>query len=446
MLSGEFPHVPMSFLDTTLSQAPHLFPAYRLIEEAERNWTSQRAPPYQRIKSARKINPHYLEKAAQNTIDANSPSTTPILMLALRELQASRRARLKTEEKLKAEAQAVRDEEENIRRAEADGTMTECGCCFGDFPLNRMVHCNSNSICHWFCRGCARQTAETEIGNSKYELHCMSMDGCSFGFSRDQKNEFLDEKTMVALDRNEQEAMLRMAGIENLETCPFCPFAAEYPPVEEDRLFRCQAPDCEMVSCRLCRLESHIPKTCEENAKDNGLSARRLIEEAMSAALIRKCNKCSTPFVKIDGCNKMTCTRGGCFNVQCYVCSKSCSYDHFDDRSRGGKAGNCPLFENVDQRHDQEVEKAEKEALAKVRAEHPEFSEDDLKVKVSEVVRRDEEIRKNKDPRIPNRFGHPANMPDWGKKNSFYYIFLLVYSMNAMTDFRLPSAIMTGLC
>jgi len=215
--------------------------------------------------------------------------------------------------------------------------------------------------------------------------------------------QFLDEKTIIALERNEQEAVLRMAGIENLASCPFCPFAAEYPPVEVDREFRCQAPDCEKVSCRLCKLESHIPKSCEENAKENGLSARRQIEEAMSAALIRKCNKCGTPFVKEEGCNKMTCTRNGCYNVQCYICSKSCSYDHFDDKTRGGKPGNCPLFDNVEVRHDAEVKKAEQDALDKVRAEHPEYTEEDLKVKVSEDVLKDEERKK---VRIP---GHPLH-------------------------------------
>jgi TRIAD3 protein (E3 ubiquitin-protein ligase RNF216) len=205
---------------------------------------------------------------------------------------------------------------------------------------------------------------------------------------------FLDEKTNIALERNEQEYCLRASGIENLESCPFCPYAAEYPPVEVNREFECKREDCEKVSCRLCKLESHIPKSCEEHAKDNGLSIRRQIEEAMSAALIRKCNKCDTPFVKEEGCNKMTCTRNGCHNIQCYVCSKSCGYDHFDDIRRGGKSGNCPLFENVHDRHDNEVKKAEKAALDKVRADHPEYREEDLKIEMSENVKKDDERRK----------------------------------------------------
>ncbi len=133
---------------------------------------------------------------------------------------------------------------------------------------------------------------ETQIGLSKYELACMSMDGCTAGFSLDQQDLFVSPKTRIALDRIEQEAVLRLAGIENLETCPFCPYAAEYPPVEVDKEFRCQMPDCMEVSCRLCRNATHIPKTCAEIKRETGHSARREIEEAMSAAMIRKCNKC----------------------------------------------------------------------------------------------------------------------------------------------------------
>ena len=203
---------------------------------------------------------------------------------------------------------------------------------------------------------------------------------------------------MVALERNEQESNLRLAGIENLASCPFCPYAAEYPPIEVNHQFQCQRPDCEKLSCRHCKLDSHIPKSCEEFAKENGLSIRRQIEEAMSAALIRKCNKCHTPFIKEEGCNKMTCTRPGCHNIQCYVCSKSCGYDHFNDVSRGGKPENCPLFENAEVRHDQEVKSAEKAAMEKVRADHPEYTEDDLRVKMSDNVQMDDARRKGLDP------------------------------------------------
>lgn len=337
-----------------------------------------------------RFRPENLQAASTSFIE--SPDIREIIL----EIQAARKVRAKADEERAAEHLHQLAEDANEQQAKLEGTMSECGCCFGDYPMNRMIHCDSDTL-HWFCRGCAKQMADTEIGASRYLLGCMSMDVCKGGFSNDQRLLFLDESTMIALERTEQETMLRLAGIENLASCPFCPYAAEYPPVEVNKEFQCQAPDCEKVSCRLCKLESHIPKSCEEFAKENGLSIRRQIEEAMSAALIRKCNKCSAPFIKEEGCNKMMCTK--CGNLQCYICSESCDYKHFNDTSRGGKAGNCPLFDeknNIELRHFEEVGKAEKEALEKVRAEHPEYTVEDLKIKLSKNVMKDEEARKAK--------------------------------------------------
>jgi E3 ubiquitin-protein ligase RNF216 len=69
-------------------------------------------------------------------------------------------------------------------------------------------------------------------------------------------------------------------------------------------------------------------------------------------------------------------------NVQCYVCSASCDYTHFNDTNRGGKAGNCPLFDQgtVDLRHDQEVRAAEEAARKKVVQEDGTLTEDALLV------------------------------------------------------------------
>lgn len=67
--------------------------------------------------------------------------------------------------------------------------------------------------------------AETQIGLGKYNLDCMSTDGCTGQFRISQQEIFLDKSSLTALGRIEQEAILREAGIENLETCPCCPFA-----------------------------------------------------------------------------------------------------------------------------------------------------------------------------------------------------------------------------
>ncbi|KAH9438951.1 hypothetical protein MCOR02_002539 [Pyricularia oryzae] len=292
----------------------------------------------------------------------------------------------------------VQDEQDNFVLAKATGSASECGCCFEEFASNRMVYCNSLEP-HFFCRRCFTSEAERLVGLNKFKIECMSMDGdCRMGFSRTQILQ-LDSKLRFALERLEQDEAIRSAGLENLETCPFCPYAEEYPPVELDKEFRCRNPDCGITSCRSCRLETHIPKTCAEaaddNAKDDSISARHAIEEAMSAAMIRNCNKCKTPFIKELGCNKMTCTKPSCGNVQCYVCHKSCLYDHFDSRAHGGKPGNCPLFDqSVEKRHEDEVSAAEELARQAAIVANPQLDSDVLKIKFSFQL--DEEEKKRK--------------------------------------------------
>jgi TRIAD3 protein (E3 ubiquitin-protein ligase RNF216) len=349
-------------------------------------------------------------------------ATTEAERLAFEELKAVRALMADLLNDRQRAQQLEQEEADNFTKAVLEGTTSECECCCDEFALNRMVHCNGETL-HWFCRNCARLNAETQIGLSKFELNCMSMDGCTASFSKGQKDIFLEEKTAIALERIEQQTALRLAGIENLETCPFCPYAAEYPPVESDKEFRCERPDCNIVSCRLCRRETHVPKTCAEVALEEVYSGRRAIEEAMSAALIRKCNKCKsdlsfatsselmwaggTPFIKESGCNKMMCTQSGCHNVQCYICNKSCDYAHFNDPKRGGKTGNCPLFDaSVEERHQDEVRRAEEEARRQALEEHPDIAADVFEIKVSDKVKEDEEKRRRRQLPAPQAMIH----------------------------------------
>lgn len=221
----------------------------------------------------------------------------------------------------------------------------------------------------------------------------MHESGCTATFSRDQRQRFLDSKTIEKLERLQQQDEIRKAELPNLSTCPFCDFAAICPPVEEDREFRCHNPECAEVSCRLCKLKSHIPLTCEESKKENGVSERRVIEEARTEALIRTCGKCKIRILKEDGCNKVICT--SCYAVLCDYCGKDITkamYNHFDGQGRAppglitAQGGKCPLYDESSKRKDQQVDQAEKDAMSKVRAEHPELSEEDLKIKFAKSV------------------------------------------------------------
>ncbi|KAK6853210.1 hypothetical protein PG995_010022 [Apiospora arundinis] len=402
LISQDYPKVPKNTIKTLLAEhGSSVFHTYTTMDEALRNWNAA-APLWTEKKTATKLEAKYSRQSIDQTLREDLPDGE---MAALKEFVAARRIREEHDTKAAAEA----EENANRDRAISSGQVTECGCCFDNIPLNRIVQCDGETA-HSFCRPCMRKQAESQIGYQKYQLTCMSMEGCEAGFSVSQRQTFLDEKLQVALDRIEQQAMLEMAGIESLETCPFCPFAMEYPPVEENREFRCANADCEIVSCRLCRKVTHIPKTCAEAAADEGHGARHTIEEAMSAAMIRRCNSCKNPFIKQDGCNKITCTR--CRTIQCYVCRQTVKgYDHFNDATRGGKEGQCPLFDATEERHEAEVQRAQEEMRKKVAEENPDLDNTALDIKVSNKVQEDDKKRKERDPRYHHEIRGARHFP-----------------------------------
>ena len=281
LISQDFPRAPATYIARGLAIHSTLFSLYesmdRIVDSGNLEW------------KPKKISSKVVADLQPRNIDNLDPNhyPRPGEILALEEFRAARQLRVYRQAKVAAEA----EERAEFARAQEAGETAECGCCFEEQVVSRMAQC-SGDVAHLFCAGCIKQQAETQVGYSKFELDCMSMDGCQGSFSFAQKKRFLSKSLRTALDRIEQEAMLREAGIESLETCPFCPYAADYPPLEETREFRCERPGCKKVSCRLCRRETHIPKSCAEVSADEGQTARREIEEAMSEALIRKCNAC----------------------------------------------------------------------------------------------------------------------------------------------------------
>lgn len=129
----------------------------------------------------------------------------------------------------------------------------ECACCFGDYPFDRMTHCNE---LHFFCLDCARKNAENEIGNGRYKLLCMDGSGCKTEFSRSEILRFLDEKTLEALAKIEQEDALRIAEIDGFVSCPFCDWGAICAPAEVDRVFTCQKEGCKKIDSFIFCLDS----------------------------------------------------------------------------------------------------------------------------------------------------------------------------------------------
>ncbi|KAJ3530252.1 hypothetical protein NM208_g9405 [Fusarium decemcellulare] len=368
MLAGDFRYVPMKIINNYLSEHGYLLhPTYLKLAEVTKTGSLDDAEVDWKFKKWPSPTPR--EYRVENILNY-SDHCQPFERELIEELRTAREAREKICSNWQAKLDAERAEQLNFDEAKASGMVAECECCFAEAPLNRLIACNGEKI-HLFCSDCARLNAETEIGLSRYELVCMSTEGCTAGFSHSEREKFLQQHHIAALDRIEKETVLRLANIENLATCPFCPYAEEYPSIDINKEFRCQNPDCGITSCRLCNAETHLPKSCEDVSREKGIDLRREVEEAMSAALIRKCNKCGYPFIKQSGCNLMRCTQKGCNSSQCYICSKPCNYSHFNDETRGGKKGNCTLFDVLEDRHDEDIKKAEEIAKKKVLEKHP---------------------------------------------------------------------------
>lgn len=294
--------------------------------------------------------------------------------------------------------QAKEASDEEYRRK---GETMECACCFSDDnPPTDMTHCNADTP-HFFCFGCSKRNAESDMTSLKYALRCMDQSRCKATFDRQEKARFLDAATIDKLERLQQQDDIRRAEMGDLESCPFCDFAAICAPPDVDRVFECQNPECMEASCRLCKEKTHVPLSCEEFKKENSIGERHAVEEARTEALIRSCKKCKVRILKGDGCNKVVCTN--CYSTICDYCGEDISktkYEHFDSEHRGlpiGK-GKCPLYDASNRKEDQ-IEKAGKAAMERIRKENPSLSEEDLKIKFAKVVQ-DQSRRQGEGPDV----------------------------------------------
>ncbi|KAF6746067.1 hypothetical protein DFP72DRAFT_756387, partial [Ephemerocybe angulata] len=210
-----------------------------------------------------------------------------------------------------------------------EGEETECQCCFGSYMAPRIFKCPGD---HSFCDTCIRGHAGTQLGLQKTDILCMypgDVD-CQMAFTVSTLEKCLPEPLLALYHRLKQQEALKVANIEGLEECPFCSFACIMDmPLQEVPIFTCQdAGRCGAVSCRICRAKAHPGRSCDRLGDAGVHDGRLALEEAMSKALMRTCPRCDAPFIKEDGCNKMTCPQ--CEALSCYVCRRAIDdYEHF---------------------------------------------------------------------------------------------------------------------
>ncbi|KAF9651340.1 hypothetical protein BDM02DRAFT_857152 [Thelephora ganbajun] len=262
----------------------------------------------------------------------------------------------------------------------------ECGCCFSPAPFHNMIQCPDT---HLFCTECMVAYASNLLGEHNFKIVCMDQSGCKLPFPESELKRFLTPKLLSLYEKIKQAKEIEMAGLDGLEECPHCEFKVVIDNPSE-RLFRCQNEECGAVTCRKCKKPDHLPKSCAEVDEDKKIDARHVVEEAMTNALLRNCPQCNKVFIKESGCNKMTCPN--CLTLSCYVCRKVITgYEHFNESrpgqpQRAERAGKCLLWDKVEERHQGEVEEAQKRAIAEYRKKHPEMGEDVLQVELPKVT------------------------------------------------------------
>lgn len=384
VLQEDFVNVPSRFIDLKFKENGQYIKTFQALELADREWEANPNPTYQRLKHPRK--PSRTPQDIELHIDNMAAQGYGVAELK-REIAAARRQRQKTE--VKQQAKKAKDAAEQAKDKEYrdKGDVMDCSICWDSTPTYKVIACNSEKTSHFTCFGCINDHAKSCIGDQKWELLCPDTSGCQASFSRSERKRALSAKTLETLDRIQQQSELLQASMADLSRCPFCDFAAICPPIEVDWEFRCGNPQCERISCRRCDKDTHAPKTCKEAREDQGLDERHAIEEARSAAVIKKCS-CGRPIVKLAGCNKVKCY---CGRTICDFCGEDLTqsgYNHF--AGEGGLqnilGGKCPLYDDSAKRNDQNAKAAEEKAKKKIRAENPNLSEADLEIKFKDEV------------------------------------------------------------
>lgn len=242
----------------------------------------------------------------------------------------------------------------SLEQARLMNMLAQCECCFDNEILpDETVSCSGG---HLFCEPCVQKYVKIRIGDAANTFPCMSGDCTNGVFSLKTLQHVMEPREFSAFLRQQQLEEIKSAGIEDLESCPFCGFSNIVD--ERSKVFQCEGEECGRESCRKCKKETHVPFDCDELQKNEDRD-RKYVEDKLSEALIRECYKCHKKFIKENtGCNHITCP--SCQSHMCYVCRQpldpSNIYAHFVGQGGVADGRRCPLYSNVNLLHVEALE------------------------------------------------------------------------------------------
>lgn len=119
-----------------------LYPTFLAMDKTVKEWDNNN-PAFRTKKVTRQPYVPIDEANLQARIQACQSQTEREV---LEEFAAVRATQSKVANEARAKQEEERRELENFEQAQAEGNVTECGCCFVDYAMNRMIHCDGNTL------------------------------------------------------------------------------------------------------------------------------------------------------------------------------------------------------------------------------------------------------------------------------------------------------------
>ncbi|KAM9299333.1 E3 ubiquitin-protein ligase RNF14-like [Gastrophryne carolinensis] len=235
-----------------------------------------------------------------------------------------------------------------------DSKVFLCNICFCEKLGSEGTYFKACS--HVYCNSCLKDYFEIQIRDGQvHALNCPEPK-CTSVPSHGQVKELVGEQLFSRYDR-----LLLQSTLDLMSDVVHCPRPSCHTPVmlePGETMAICLG--CQYAFCTLCRKTYHGVYPCELTSeelallRDDYLAAdkegKRCLEKQYGKHIFqisveelrnmkwlqqnsKSCPRCGTFIQKIDGCNKMTCSR--CGQLFCWLCAKELSKNHFNDSSSG---------------------------------------------------------------------------------------------------------------
>lgn len=229
-----------------------------------------------------------------------------------------------------------------------------CQICFEEKMGSECLpfpHCD-----HVYCKVCITEYFSVQITDGNVKALTCPEQKCESQASQTQVRSLVSEEMFARYDR--LLLQLSLDGMEDVTNCPR--IDCQSPVLKEEDSTMAVCPSCHLAFCTLCNMAYHGVSPCRikkddilklKHEYDNGddetremlerkygrKKLKKLFEDVRSEIWIHKnsknCPNCGSSIQKMDGCNKMTCTK--CNSYFCWLCMKKLSktnpYLHFQE-------------------------------------------------------------------------------------------------------------------